>query len=1358
MSQNIFTLAGLSFDKNQNIKNEKDFVYYLRNADMSDYTNTDSFSFVQNANSNKLCVKFPNNYQYKGHIKLDLDEFLLFLYDGLNSSIFLFNEKLCTLIKIGSANCFDFTNRVYGVYKYNEGKRSCYFVDGKSIRCINLANIPYVQLEKCDSCQNVTSDIIDCEELNIFKNFTPPNIEGVVTEGNIPSGVYQFAISRAENKDNDDWFIYSKRYNLHGLNGNDERFGFQLTIDCLNYSGEFKVALIAHREDRGTVAQEIGIFPTTTKIINITELDSTYYFPISNEQLLSVDTIYQSADYISTNSEHLILGALKERADVNYQKQANLIQSEVGVFKVSANKAHLYPSFQSNENYAFTIRGLYKDNQKTNWFNIPNNSIPSDEWFENVNEQNNLDVWSDECNPQIKKKWEVYNSASLIEVKEANDNGSLQSVIVNNSNCKTYKIQTTSNYWRGTLTYLDCDGILITLQDVLPNITFCTQNIEQATWTFDSFNKVQDLIQISERGRCNEIVGTNCTKYRLSDKYTAFGDVNCGNIIYTKCNVIDNLGTPVETCTVFEEYSGNISGFEFCACYNSGDIYGFDIEVTPCAFSFQELGTCGSEFNNIERDGTQCDYQLVARSTFAYHETDIKYPTDNFNNLPRFEPCKTGVRLHKFPDRTQFLGNKRFPHIHSSTESTNAKEYVYILAPRFYNISPFLDCQNNVIKDIIGYQIGYKSRDNNKTVIHSGMLFNMKEENLPDCTVSYFPNYPFNDLQKDEFIGTYELLKAGNVNPKKQRGRFVNQTAYSKSKFQYVSPDIQYQKNDQAPTELITMREELGYVKGEFNQTDEIPKVVVMSDAMYSVLANLASISIGIGFIPFINVPFSVSDIIITLPETLHKLLSGKNYAYNIVQESNYSKSTIENVKQGNRRRKIEDSFYLQPTRLKHQGIKVNNFQREGGLFLNLNEEIENPSVQEKSRVRYSDVNNLIFADSTQSDLKTSSYYVQLKKENKTQYGGLNDGLVRPLSDLIKTSDSTFNFYDSGYLINGDIYITKHKFIKKFPFFTKLPLNAPFDTPYVLSDSLNVGYPRYWIDVVDRNETLNVITKNKIARLIQSISGYDGNNYFLEAVGNPIKSNCNQAAKTNSTFGLVNGMFYTHIIGIVEYYCESEYIGGYREINEVPQSNYNRDILEIKQYNNVLYPERFLYNQQHRYKGIYSQYKMFDLSKDCCDNLTYSQDRIIFSLKSDPLSKSDKWKKFLPNNYHQFAHQDGNLKGIIAVNNYNLLFLFDNASYISQTDDGINTKNGTIYLGVGSIFERRLKKISSEINGLGGCIDLDSVVNTPFGTYWADRNRKTFIFFDGNTIQEINNNLKKMTKLIYPIISMKKVN
>jgi hypothetical protein len=214
---------------------------------------------------------------------------------------------------------------------------------------------------------------------------------------------------------------------------------------------------------------------------------------------------------------------------------------------------------------------------------------------------------------------------------------------------------------------------------------------------------------------------------------------------------------------------------------------------------------------------------------------------------------------------------------------------------------------------------------------------------------------------------------------------------------------------------------------------------------------------------------------------------------------------------------------------------------------------------------------------------------------------------------------------------------------------------------------------------------------------------------------------------------------------VCEYYCESEYIGGYREINEVPQSNYTKDLIQYKEYNTLLYSERFLYNQQQRYKGIFDKHKHFDLTKDCCTNcngFNYSNDRVIFSLKNDPLSKTDKWTKFLANNYHQFSQQDGEMRSMSAINNYNLLFLFDNAAYVTQTDEGLLTKNGAVYLGTGSIFERRMRKISSEINGLGGSIDRMSVINTPYGTYWADRNRKTFIYFDGNHITEINTPLK----------------
>lgn len=1328
MNQNTFILSGLNFDKHFNLRDDKDSTYYVRNGDITDYTNTDNTLFVQNANSNMLCVSFPQGYTYKGHIKLDLEEYILFLYDGLNSGIYLFNQELCTLIKVVEGDCLDFTNKVYGRFKYISGKRVIYFEDGKSLRKLNLGNIPYINLEICDSCNNSNLGILNCEELKIFKNFTPPNLTIDITEGNIPDGVYQFAICRTDGNDNDDWFIYSDRFNLHNLNNERRKFGFNIKLDCLDYKGEFKLALIAHREDRGTVAQEIGIFETTTKEISITELDSTYYFPISNEQLFETTPVYQSADFIATNSEHLIFGSLKERKDINYQRQANLIHSEVGVFKVPSNKAHLYPSFQSNENYAFEIQGIYKDGQTTNWFHIPNNDVPDNTWFQPVS---NGDTWTDSCNPETKLKWEVYNSATLLEVIEANDNGSLGNVVTVNPSCREYKIETTSSNWVGTLTYTDCEGNLIELIDILPDITFCTLNIGTASWVFKPFDKTKDLIQTTEKGQCSGTSTTlTCTGYKLSDRFNGFGSSNCGTITYDSCSIT----TGVETCGIPITFTGDISNYSFCACYPADDIYDFDITLVPCAFSFVDLGQCGSNSSDPNRDGT-CDFKLVARSTFAYYESDIKYPTENFNNLPNFKECKTGIRYHKFPDRTQTLSGLKFPHIHSNTQTANAKEFVYILAPKFSNIQPFLDCLGNEEKDIIGFRIGYKSRDNNRSVIHSGLLYNMREEDLSDCTKSYYPNFPFNDLSSDKLLGTYEYVKAGNINPIQERGRFVPQTKYSKSKFQYISPDIQYQKSDQAVTELITLREENGYIQGEFNQTEELPKVVILSDQMYNILANLMLISFAIDFIPGVDAPFSATDIAVTLPDTLHKLLSGKNYAYNITEYSNYSKSNTTNIVTGNRRRQIKESFYLQPTRQQKEGLKINNFQRESGLFLNLNSDINNPSSVEKSKLIYSDVKNLYFSDTNQSNYKTSSYYVQLKKENKTQYGGLNDGVVRPISDLIKGNDS-------GYLIKGDVYITKHKYIRKFPLFTKLPLNAPFDTPYVVSDSANVGYPHYWLDVVDRNELLNVMTKNVIGRLVQNIAGYEGNNFYLEPTSNPSKKNCNQGQTNNYSFGLINGIFYTHVIGVSEYYCESEYIGGYREINEVPQSDYLRDTKQIKEYNTILYPELFLYNQQQRNKGVLSKYKMFDLSKDCCDIANYSQDRIIFSLKNDPLSKSDKWTKFLSNNYHQFSHQDGKLNALVDINNYNLLFLFDNAAYVSQSDEGLLTKNGAIYLGVGSIFERRLKKISSEINGLGGSIDRESVVNTPYGTYWADRKRKTFIYFDGNTIQEIHNNLK----------------
>ena len=465
--------------------------------------------------------------------------------------------------------------------------------------------------------------------------------------------------------------------------------------------------------------------------------------------------------------------------------------------------------------------------------------------------------------------------------------------------------------------------------------------------------------------------------------------------------------------------------------------------------------------------------------------------------------------------------------------------------------------------------------------------------------------------------------------------------------------------------------------------------------------------------------------------------------------EANYASENSNYIIPNNRVRHIEDYTFLKPTKLNHNTVKINNFQREEGIFLVLDNDLYNPYLKEKSLLTYGDLRTFRNSANTFENPRASSYYVALKKENPQQYGNLYDGIRYNLSDVIKIKNKN-EALDSGYLFGkGDIYITKHRIIRKYPYFSNLPLKAPFDTAYITSLYPNVGFPRYYLDLKERVEFLNVVTKNSISRLFTTL----GNSTFknlnigeesnLEPFIQPKKTTCGASNENKFKFFLTReGLYYTHQIGIVDYFCESEFVGDFRETNEIPQSNYKRDVADIIKYDTVTFPEVFLYNLQHLHKGIPSKYSFHNLDLDCCTKPTYDKNRVIFSLANDVFHKSDKWTKFKSRNYHQFEHQDGNLNAIIPINDYNLLFAFDNTTYSSQSDEGLLSNKGSIYLGQGSIFERKLRKISVDTNGLGGSIDYHSFVNTPYGVYWADRLRNQFIFFDGKSIKPIATDIK----------------
>lgn len=731
-----------------------------------------------------------------------------------------------------------------------------------------------------------------------------------------------------------------------------------------------------------------------------------------------------------------------------------------------------------------------------------------------------------------------------------------------------------------------------------------------------------------------------------------------------------------------------------------------------------------------DQSGSECDEVIVQKGNFGYWESTLKYPNNpcvwgqrTAPEEPYYDPfglaCQQ-LRYHKFPDNCT-------THIHDNL-GCDGEEFVNILGVQFSNIQPFLDKNGQPIKDITGYEIGVADRSNQKTILHKGLMYNMFEEEIADCTTSYYANYPFNDLRADVFLSKTPAIYDGEG----QFGElfYTPVTKYSRDRFQYISPDVSFERNDSG-THLQIYAEENGFVEGQYSPTEEMPWVVIVSDLALLLITGL-SVALGITLQQSF---YSVVDGATTLLQSVRNGLAPVNYAINYFAKSVYNGYNCNRVVTGNIRRKIVNSQYLLPTKMLVDNDKVNNTQRESGLYLRLCADIQDPYLSEYSRIRLSDngcSSSFGYCDTVNGIVpRTSSYYAGVKVERPAQYNMPESNLVRTVSKVFSWDNNSTVFTPPVY--GGDTHITKHKYIRKFPFFQTLPLNLPTNTQFKTSPYFNVWNTRYWLDVKEQTTFLG----------LTNLGANDDRN--LERVGGLRKKFCGQddGDCTENLAFRVDGKFYTHVVGEAHYWCESDYIGDFRELNEIPESDVERTPAQKIQYRTVQYPELFLYNRQYHWKGWSAFGPVFDSNYNCCkpDDIC-SLNTIAYSVKHDPLSKGDAWTKFLPNSVQQFSNRDGNLVGIKEIDDFNLLIAFEDATYITQQDETLSTNNGTqLYIGSPDAFSRRLRKISDDATGFGGCIDLDSIVNSRYGTFWFDRKRKKFIHFS-NQVSDITGNIQ----------------
>lgn len=607
---------------------------------------------------------------------------------------------------------------------------------------------------------------------------------------------------------------------------------------------------------------------------------------------------------------------------------------------------------------------------------------------------------------------------------------------------------------------------------------------------------------------------------------------------------------------------------------------------------------------------------------------------------------------------------------------------VNLLGIRVSNITPPVDSNGNLIPDILGFRILYSKRDGNKSILHKGLLYNVRTERTGDDggeqETILFPNYPFNDGKPDVYLGTeeernWDLSELGML----ARGLSI-------PNYTYHSPDIHFKEaKNEFGSELKVYTSEVGGIFGSINKTYKHPEQSIFKSG------GVVSASYLINYANTVN------------------LIA--NFAKYIPWTEELEQSWL-----------INDSQYLLPIKQFFGNKKVNNLYRETSYLMevNLPERLNNQwpyydssEGEDTSRVLASDLKSndfwddidiaycthVDFADlSNDYDLQAVSNYVGIKVPQPNQYGQIGSTTYTPVSSCIETGDVSGETF---ILMGGDIYISKHTVVRKFPLYQDWLYDVPFDTLINYRDKRNVYYPRFFFD----NLTLDYSVLYRFDNRYES-------------------------------GGFVQGRFYTHVNGVSWFWCESEFIGDYRESDSREQTQFypNQDLTELTRSDRFRDEHIWLYNFA-LLSGSIDQLKLSSLVnlKNSLDPDYNLADYIVnYSLKDDPQSSYDNWLTFLPLNYTVLPRVYGDFTGMHYIDQYSILFDFENGTLHSQEDYTLTINQGnSLFLAQGDIFSRRLRKWSNEQTGYTGSVDPFFHINTRYGLLYYDRYRKQFFMW-----------------------------
>jgi hypothetical protein len=518
--------------------------------------------------------------------------------------------------------------------------------------------------------------------------------------------------------------------------------------------------------------------------------------------------------------------------------------------------------------------------------------------------------------------------------------------------------------------------------------------------------------------------------------------------------------------------------------------------------------TCKIKYQGVPQNS--CKPKPDKYGYFAYVESQETYPC---NEEVWEDLAGKPIRHFKFPDHTIVPLFKEIGTIPNLLSRKKNKIYPKGIRIEIQDIKNALNraldkglITKKELKDICGYRIYRGNRRGNQSIIAKGLFYDVwsYKDNIYNTGNSVlFPNFPFNDRNKNPFVASKKiknaLTAAQAINGDIQIEHPFFNDGFKNNKFTFHSPNTSF-NNPGLGTEVKFEFEQIGTSIGFYNELKNNSKYQYIGAGIISAAIGFSAVEVafealntmvnatltldltifGSGTsIPLGLILAAIGENIIA-PQRIYshygewyELIKGfapyRNFGLTYVATGTYIKHDENCI--GNYRRTIANAQYLKPGVLNVNttsgSIRFNNFKRESSVFIELNKNsfFKPTKTPDNSRV-LPDCNVTNGRTST-----ISSFYGSIKNPLLSQYGQIDniewiDTGYNGIIDLCNEQDTSCDT-----IFGGDTYINRFEFKRKTPMFlddrvipsTSTQVNT-LNVDIQMSLLPNIGYPIYYMN------------------------------------------------------------------------------------------------------------------------------------------------------------------------------------------------------------------------------------------------------------------------------------------------------